>query len=390
MATNRYWEKHKNRQGDGITGCFNCQVRCMDYYDIAEMGPLVASCNIYASTAWVLKDSDMESWYAFASRCQRQGVDVMSAARMIAWAMELFESGQISTQDTDGLQLTWGNREAIGGMLDKIVKKEGFGNILSSTMDEIPRKIAKQVEVPLHIKGVPLGGTNVMNFRARAIGAAVNPRGSDEYRSRVGSFDDLGSGKDAGMTGMASPDSWEAQAAMNIIEKALKEKEKSGKESLITQFDYEGRGSLAALATKISAVSDALGQCKWNTVFLNLGVSIAFQANALSAGLGRDVSVEDLMESASRLTAQERAYAAREGYTREQDQLPEQLLNRQLPGTWPDDKLTPQGLESMKDDYYSAMGWHIETGIPTAETLHALKLDDVIEDLWTDTEKIAQ
>lgn len=38
-----FWEKHRNRQGHGITGCFNCQVRCMDYYDYPDMGPLVAS-----------------------------------------------------------------------------------------------------------------------------------------------------------------------------------------------------------------------------------------------------------------------------------------------------------------------------------------------------------
>jgi aldehyde:ferredoxin oxidoreductase len=376
-----FWENHKNRQGEGITGCFNCQVRCMDYYELDEWGPLVASCNLYASTTWVLKDPDMKSWYAFVSKCQRQGIDSTSASRMIAWAMELYEQGKITQKDTDGIALNWGNTEAIGLILDKIVQKEGFGGVLASNPAEAARKIGDDVEEALQIKGLPLGGTNVMNFRARTIGATINPRGGDEYRARVGSFDNLGSGKDAGMTGMASPNSWEAKTAMSIIDAALAKKEKAGEKPVIDQFDYEARGALAALASKISTVSDTLGQCKWNTIFLNVGISIEFQANALSAGEGRQTSIEDLLEAAARIASQERAYAVREGMTRDQDSLPKKLINYSMEGTYPDDKVTPQGLEKMKDEYYQAMGWDVKTGIPTLNTLRALNLEDVASDL---------
>jgi aldehyde:ferredoxin oxidoreductase len=376
-----FWENHKNRQGEGITGCFNCQVRCMDYYELDPWGPLVASCNLYASTTWVLKDPDMKSWYAFVSKCQRQGIDSTSASRMIAWAMELYEQGKITQKDTDGIALNWGNKEAIGLILDKIVQKEGFGGVLASNPAEAAQKIGADVEEALQIKGLPLGGTNVMNFRARTIGAVVNPRGGDEYRARVAAFDNLGSGKDAGMTGMSSPNSWEAKTAMSIIDAALAKKEKAGEKPVINQFDYEARGALAALANKTSTVSDSLGQCKWNTIFLNVGISIEFQANALSAGEGRQTSVEDLLDAAARIASQERAYAVREGMTRDQDSLPKKLINYQMEGTWPDDKVTPQGLEKMKDEYYQAMGWDVKTGVPTLNTLRALKLEDVASDL---------
>jgi aldehyde:ferredoxin oxidoreductase len=376
-----FWENHKNRQGEGITGCFNCQVRCMDYYELPEWGPLVASCNLYASTTWVLKDPDMKSWYAFVSKCQRQGIDSTSASRMIAWAMELYEQRKITKEDTDGIELNWGNQEAIALMLDKIIKKEGFGEVLGSTPAEAARKIGGDVEEALQIKGLPLGGTNVMNFRARTIGAVVNPRGGDEYRARVGSFDNLGSGKDAGMTGMSNPDSWEAKTAMSIIDAALAEKEKAGGKPVIGQFDYEARGALAALGQKISTVSDTLGQCKWNTIFLNIGISIEFQAKALSAGEGRKTSIEDLMEAASRISCQERAYAVREGMTKDQDTLPKKLINYSMAGTYPDDKVTPEGLEKMKTEYYQAMGWDGKTGIPLLDTLRALNLEDVASDL---------
>ncbi|MCG8685569.1 MAG: aldehyde ferredoxin oxidoreductase C-terminal domain-containing protein, partial [Desulfobacterales bacterium] len=152
----------------------------------------------------------MEAWYTLVSTCQRQGVDVMSAARMIAWATDLYEKGVISDTDTGGVPLTWGSRETVEKIIGLIAANRGFGRILASNPREAVDKIGSGVEAALNIKGVPLGGTNVMNFRARTIGAMINPRGSDEYRGRMGSFDNLGTGKNTGMTGMAIPDSWEA------------------------------------------------------------------------------------------------------------------------------------------------------------------------------------
>jgi aldehyde:ferredoxin oxidoreductase len=377
-----FWEKHKNRQGEGRTGCFNCQVRCMDYFEENDLGPLVASCNVYGSATWVIKNADMKTWYAVAAKCQRQGIDVLSATRMLAWASELYEKGIITLADTGGIPLEWGNRETLDRVLDQIARKEGFGAILACTPKEAAQRLGRGVEPVLNIKGTPVGETNIMNFRARAIGAAVNPRGSDEYRARAGSFDNLGTGSGTKLTAMASPDSWEAKAAMSIVEKAVAQKKaREGETAQITQFDCESRGELAALASRMISVTDSVGQCKWNTVFLNVGIGSELQAAALSAGLGREISVEDLIDTASRIAAQERAFAVREGLTREQDTLPKRLINYQMPGTWPEDKIDNQSLEGMKDDYYAAMAWDVESGVPTRETLEAHGLSDVASDL---------
>jgi len=377
-----YWEAHKNRQGAGRTGCFNCQVRCMDYFEENELGPLVASCNIYGSATWVIKNADMKTWYAVAAKCHRLGIDVLSATRMIAWATELYEQGIISTEDTGGIPLAWGDRNALEQILEQIAHNEGFGAALGQTPEVAAQKLGRNVEPALNIKGTPVGETNIMNFRARAMGAAVNPRGSDEYRARAGSFDNLGTGAGTGLTAMASPDSWEARTAMAIVEKALAQKRaRDGEDALITQFDFESRGELAALANRLISVTDSVGQCKWNTVFLNVGIGIELQAEGLSAGLGQTMSVERLIEIASRIAAQERAFAIREGLTREDDTIPKKLIDYQMPGTWPEDKLDAQSLENMKDDYYAAMEWDGETGVPTRATLQKYGLSDVAGDL---------
>ena len=85
--------------------------------------------------------------------------------------------------------------------------------------------------------------------------------------------------------------------------------------------------------------------------------------------------------TASRIAAQERAFAVREGLTRADDTLPKKLIDYQMPGTWPEDKLDAQSLESMKDDYYAAMDWDVETGVPARETLMTYGLSDVASDL---------
>jgi aldehyde:ferredoxin oxidoreductase len=377
-----FWESHKNRQGEGRTGCFNCQVRCMDYFEEMDLGPLVASCNIYGSATWVIKNADIQTWYAVAAKCHRLGIDVLSATRMIAWASELYEKGIISLADTGGIPLEWGNRESLIKVLDLIARNEGFGAVLAAKAEEAAAKLGPDVEPVLNLKGAPLGETNLMNFRARALGAAVNPRGTDEYRARAGSFDNLGTGAGSRLTAMASPESWEAKAAMAIVQKAVAQKrEKEGASAQITQFDCESRGELAALANRIISVTDSVGQCKWNTVFLNVGIGIDLQAAALSAGMGREIKADDLIDTASRIAAQERAFAVREGLTREQDTLPKKLINYRMPGTWPEDKVDPEDLERMKNEYYAAMAWDMESGVPTRETLDALSLSDVASDL---------
>jgi aldehyde:ferredoxin oxidoreductase len=131
-----FWQEHANRMGDGKIGCFNCQMRCKEYYDITELGTVFGYCNFYASTMWPLKQSDFTSWYELASKCQRNGLDVVATTRMIAWAMELYEKGKISKEDTDGNPLLWGDGDAIIKMVDKIIKREGFGNVLAS--DVVP------------------------------------------------------------------------------------------------------------------------------------------------------------------------------------------------------------------------------------------------------------
>ncbi len=329
----------------------------------------------------MLKDADMESWYHLVVTCQRQGIDVMSASRMIAWGMELYENGAITEEDTGGIELEWGNKKAINTLIGQIGSNYGFGATLAKNVYEAAADISDNVDEALHLKGMPVGCTDVLSFRGRTMGAIVNPRGGDEYRGRYGSFDNLGSGKNTGMTGMAKPDSWEAKKAMKIIEAAQEENKKKVLPSDFNQHDATARGSVAALGNQLIIVSDALGQCKWNTLFLNVGLSIEFQAKVLSAGLGVEISVDDLLKIGSRISAQERIFSMRNGLTREDDSLHKNLINKSMAGSWPEDKVTPEEIDLMKEEFYQAMGWSKNSGTPTDETLKNLEIETLSQEI---------
>ncbi|MCG8619502.1 MAG: aldehyde ferredoxin oxidoreductase C-terminal domain-containing protein, partial [Desulfobacterales bacterium] len=95
----------------------------------------------------------------------------------------------------------------------------------------------------------------------------------------------------------------------------------------------------------------------------------------------KPVSVDDLLEIASRISAQERCFAIRGGVTRDDDTLPKKLVNHRMAGTWPEDEVTPEEMDMMKEAFYDAMGWDRRTGTPRNDTLQTLDLGDLSNDL---------
>jgi len=131
-----------------------------------------------------------------------------------------------------------------------------------------------------------------------------------------------------------------------------------------------------------SVVADLVGSCKWHTIWLAMPIRPDILAKALSAGLGRDTTADELIEVALRVRHLERAYEVREGMTREDDTLPEKEFNNPVSRGWFKGMILERNkFEKMKDEYYAIRGWDVKTGIPTEETLKKFGLDDVAKDL---------
>ena len=94
-------------------GCFACPVDCFDSYNIPGAGAGTAKCSPHGDLTWDLRNPVlMLFWRAFVE-CQRYGLDARSLSNTLAWLMELSEKGIITSRDTDGMDMTWGNPEVI-------------------------------------------------------------------------------------------------------------------------------------------------------------------------------------------------------------------------------------------------------------------------------------
>jgi aldehyde:ferredoxin oxidoreductase len=149
---------------DGRSGCWRCPAACkgtlqeatgMYRYPGGTHRPEYETLAAFGCNCLI---NDLDA-IAMANRiCDNYGIDTISTGTIIAFAMECYENGIITKADTDGIELTWGNHQAMIAMLEKIVKREGFGDILADGVMRAAERIGKPAEkYAVHIGGQELG-----------------------------------------------------------------------------------------------------------------------------------------------------------------------------------------------------------------------------------------
>ena len=167
--------------------CANCTTGCekilvtgdqgkktegrMEYESLFALGPL---CGV----------ADPNAVIRAASLCDELGMDTISAGASIAWAMECFDRGVLTADDTHGLDLSFGNAEALLTVLEQIGHRRGIGDLLA----EGTRRAAQQVgggskDWAMHVKGLEMPGYEPRSLKTMALGLAVTPRGACHNRS---------------------------------------------------------------------------------------------------------------------------------------------------------------------------------------------------------------
>jgi aldehyde:ferredoxin oxidoreductase len=311
--------------------CASCSIGCehiyategggrvrVEYENVFALGPL---CGV----------SDPDAVLSASARCDALGLDTISAGGTIAWAMECAERGLI-----DAPWLRFSDAGALLRALDEIGARSGLGDLLA----EGSRRAAAQVggearALAVHVKGLELPGYEPRTLQAMALGMAVNSRGADHNRS--GAYEaDLAGGHDR-LSGGA------AHAAAAIV--------------------TEDR----------AAVMDSLILCKFlRGVFAD---PFGEWAALLEAVTGWDVDGAELERTAARIVLAKRLFNLREGWTREEDWLPERFLTETLElESGRTAALTPQALRTMIGGYYAGRGLDRD-GVPAADRLEALGLD---------------
>jgi aldehyde:ferredoxin oxidoreductase len=267
----------------------------------------------------------LEAIIAADQICDENGIDSISAGLSIGFAMECFERGLIGTQETDGIELRFGDDKAMIAMLKKIVNQEGFGLLLSEGVRRASQEIKGSESFAMHAKGLELGGYECRGANGQALQFAINNRGGDHH----------------GYGWVAVIEAFDG-----------------------TRLQVEGKGEQVKNMAIGAMLSDSIPCCTFGRrVFGSPDANV-------SSIFGEAWSFNDLKEAGMRIMCQERLFNMREGITREDDTLPGRLLNEPRPDGPTTGEVVP--LEELKDDYYHALGWDTSTGNPDNSLLDKL------------------
>jgi len=279
---------------------------------------------------------------------------------MIAWAMELYENGILTDKDTDGIDLRFGNDEAVLEMSHRIGRREGLGNILAEGPLRAAEKIGKGSEKYLvQVKGMSNLNSDERPTPALALNIATASRGSDHLRSRPA----------IDLYHLPEP----------VLRKIYSQPVPYDGPLTSDYRDYEGKPWQVFWHENTFMAVDCLGICKYHTTFLGATLpNYEEWSKLLYYNTGLEMSPLDIWTVAERANNMERLFNIREGLTREHDWLVDRYFDEPtklgIPGVR-GRTIDREKLKKMIDEYYGHHGWD-ENGVPTPETLKRLGIDN--------------
>lgn len=339
----------------GMLSCFGCPAHCRHRFSIQEgrfkgtkgEGPEYASIGSFGTK---LGNVDLEHIIYATELCNRYGLDTISTGSYIAWAMELYQRGIIDNEMT-GRPLNWGDGESILELIHEIAQRKGFGNILAE--GPFAKKVFGEAsqDYLLDIKNFPIEMTDERLPKSFALGMATSTRGACHMRSRP-SLDVLG-----------------------LPEEVLK-KIYGGPVS--GQFSsYSGKGRMVWWHETFNAVCDALGFCRFLTVFSSPHAPQYEQFSKLVAlSTGLTFTPKELRTIGERIYTLERLMLVKDGISRQDDTLPKRYFNEPIPeGPAQGEVISREEFDGMLDEYYRLHRWD-KNGIPQTRTIKRLGLDE--------------
>jgi aldehyde:ferredoxin oxidoreductase len=341
---------------DGVR-CFACPVACGRATEIREgkwkghkgEGPEYETANTLGAMCGV---SDLNAITMANYRCNEYGLDTISAGATIAFAMECYQRGILTDEQTDGLALQFGDGDLVVELVELIAQREGIGDLLAEGTQVMSKRLGQgSGHFAMHVKGLELPAYDPRAAKITGLAYATANRGGDH------------------MTGYVQGPSFIDVPFLIVEESSIRDPFIANPEEVQVLVDMEN-----ALT-----VFDAIGGCKFMGVLLTADEIV----DLISSATGWAYSVEEFRRSGERIYNLARAFCVREGFQREQDELPGRLMDDPLPNGPAQGMVNDrETMEMMKDAYYALRGWDSTTGTPTPEKLRELALDELISDLW--------
>ncbi len=331
--------------------CVDCNIACGSWLTIAGGKHAVTRVHKpeYESLAAFgpnCLNDDMESLIHVNELCNLYGLDTINTGATVAFAMECYENGIISQKDTDGLDLSWGNSDAIIEIVHKIARREGIGDILADGAKAAAAKFGRGAErFAMHVGGEMLpmhDPRQAPGFGATYLcdaSAAKHTRGGTQFAE----------------TGMAPVEVWEALGVPARMEK----------------YNPEGKGKYHAIMAGWQHLMNTSGAC----IFAADGLNFRW-IEVMKAITGWDLNVENLILTGQRIDTMLHLFNLREGFKPSDYVMPPRVSGNPPLTAGPLKGVTVD-LEELKRQFYEAMGFDFSTNSYRRERLEQLGLRDL-------------
>jgi len=338
----------------GRNTCYACPIACprkvaaKQPYDVdpAYGGPEYETTAAFGSLCMV---DNIVAISKANELCNKYGLDTISTGVVTAFAMECYEKQLITVKDTGGLDLKWGNHQAIIDLIEMIARKQGIGNILSEGVMRAAKTIGKGADrFAIHIKGQEVPMHEPRGKKGLALSYATSNRGACHLQAEHDDFFE--------------------------DEKWLRPE--IGIDKTVDRLDTGPRkAQLVKVLADLWALYDCLSICKF-TGYPEGGIEVKRIADIIDAATGWNVDLEELMHVGERAVNLCRIFDGREGITRKDDKLPERLMEPLPEGPYVGQEFKKEDLEDMLNYYYERRGWEKETGLPTKQKMDELSIEE--------------
>jgi len=329
----------------GMDGCYACPIRCKKvvqfekpyHVDAAYGGPEYETLAGLGSNCGV---GDVKAIAKGNERCGAYSLDTISTGGCIAFAMECFQRGLLTTRDTDGIELRFGNGDDMLQAIELIARRKGIGNMLAEGTALMAKKIGHgSEEFAMQVKGLEAGYHEPRTRPTMGLGYMIGPTGADH--------------------------------GLNVLDLTLNPQEllTIGIQERPAPDDIGPRKiSILILGQSKAILGDSLCLCGFVPYTINE------YAEVVSAVTGWDTNLSELLVVAERILTLSRLFNIREGFSSTDDALPARYFQPKTDGGAYHKPLDRTVMEKAKSTYYMLMGWDTK-GVPFPEKVQALCIE---------------
>ncbi len=338
--------------------CYACAVACKREVEVPDRGVTAKyggmEYETIAANGSLCGVHDLEAVAEASDWINRYVLDGISTGATIAFAMECYEQGILTREDVDGVDLTWGNADAVIQMIHKIAKREGVGDLLADGVKRAEAKIGRGAEkFAMHVKGQELPMHEPRGKRGLAIAYSVSPTGADHMEAP---HDPLYEGFD-------NPHNEFSQLGLT---------------EAVDRLDLGPKKVQAFFTTQtVWSLYNCVGMCDF--VGQPIGeLTLDKLREYVNAATGWDLSLVELLKVGERANTMARLFNLREGFDAADDVLPSRMFEPLQNGALVGKALDRKEVDSALQLYYQEAGWDTQ-GVPTDTKLTELHLTGILE-----------